>query len=56
MINHLEPDALNKLASGQVDLNYIPGTSSYTNKSLGYYLFGNKWTGVKTGKGQRNKT
>ena len=52
MINHFQPAALRKLAQGEIDLNYIPGNSKTNNKSLGYYLYGNAWQGVKVGKGQ----
>lgn len=50
MLNHFQPKALRLLAEGKVDLNYIPGNT--TNKSLGYYLYGDAWSGVKIGKGQ----
>ena len=51
MINHFEPKALTLLSQGKIDLNYIPGNSKTLNKSLGYYLYGNNWKGVKTGYG-----
>ena len=55
MINHFEPATLQLLAQGKIDLNYVPGTENYTNKTLGSYLYGSNWKGKKYGKGQRNK-
>lgn len=55
MINHFEPVTLQLLAQGKIGLDYVPGTAKYTNKTLGYYLYGDKWKGRKTGKGERNK-
>ena len=50
MINHFQPATLVKFAQGRVDLDYVPPAGKgKKNRSLGAYLYGDLYKGVKRG-------
>jgi len=49
MLHHYQPETAKKFVRNEIDLNYVPngGSKDYSNSSLGVYLYGKSFPGVK---------
>lgn len=55
MIYHFQPLAYEKYVRGEVDLDYVPGGKDQSNFSLGQYIYGDKYKGVRRWDHKRRK-